>query len=217
MRTPFGTLIVTLLVVALAVSLAPSGAAGGSDESIEVSGHWVVEVRDPDGTPVMRREFHNALHPDNPIARLLTGQRTPGPLRVLVACGSGCPPPCGPPAGSCVIYEARERFSNPVFRPSSFDNLDASSGDVGLQLRGFAVASNDTTVNVVSTEMVICPGNSAPTFCRDGRGTGNFFKELTATVLSPGIPVAAGQQVLVTVTITAATGVATPQNGASSR
>ena len=34
---------------------------GGTAEGIQVHGHWLIEVRDPDGSLVLRREFENAL------------------------------------------------------------------------------------------------------------------------------------------------------------
>jgi hypothetical protein len=38
--------------------------AGGPGEGIKVHGHWTIEVHQPDGTLVSRREFENALAPD---------------------------------------------------------------------------------------------------------------------------------------------------------
>lgn len=35
--------------------------ADGTAEGIKLHGHWIIEVRDPDGTVVNRREFDNAL------------------------------------------------------------------------------------------------------------------------------------------------------------
>ena len=34
----------------------------GPSEGIKVHGHWEMEVRNPDGTLVTRREFENELH-----------------------------------------------------------------------------------------------------------------------------------------------------------
>jgi hypothetical protein len=34
---------------------------GGPQEGIKVHGHWVIEVRNPDGTLSTRREFENGL------------------------------------------------------------------------------------------------------------------------------------------------------------
>jgi hypothetical protein len=47
-------------------------------EGIKVHGHWVIEVRNPDGSIASRREFENALTPEGTkqLAVLLTRQRT---------------------------------------------------------------------------------------------------------------------------------------------
>jgi hypothetical protein len=40
----------------------PAGESkGGQKEGIKVHGHWTIEIRNPDGTVVTRREFENAL------------------------------------------------------------------------------------------------------------------------------------------------------------
>ena len=231
MRTMVRTLGAAPLFFALAALLAPLAASGGADEAIGISGHWVIEVRDPDGTPVMRREFHNALAGDHPITDLVMGLRTPGPLRVTFSCGGAdgpgfCTRPCSTSNGGqarCVIYEQREQFDpnnlNPV--PSAFNNLAVSSGDNGLQLRGFAVVSNDATIAFFETSLVTCPA-TVRSCVRQLPPPGLFIPSrasLTRTGLSPGVAVTAGQQVLVTITITAATAppAPAPQSGASSR
>ena len=53
-----GTRAVTAALPEEVVSGAPSG---GTGEGIQVHGRWTIEVREPDGTLVTRREFDNAL------------------------------------------------------------------------------------------------------------------------------------------------------------
>ena len=56
--------------------------ADGTAEGMKVHGHWIIEVRDPDGTVVNRREFDNALTECGAaVLRGLTG-RTMGILDV---------------------------------------------------------------------------------------------------------------------------------------
>jgi len=59
---------------------------GGNHEGIQVHGHWVIEVRNPDGTVTARREFENAIQPSGMayIASLLAGNNSPGGLSVLL-------------------------------------------------------------------------------------------------------------------------------------
>jgi hypothetical protein len=102
--------------------VAPSVAAGG-DETIGMTGHWVVEVRDADGTSVLRREFHNALAPTNLLPDFLSGQLTAGPLLMRLSCeGAGCPAPCL--LGLCLIIESRTTFTASA---SVFKNLTTTS------------------------------------------------------------------------------------------
>ena len=193
------------LLCALLSSLMPSGPATGADGAIGVGGHWVIEVRDPDGTPVTRREFHNALAPSNPITRILTGQNTAGPVQILVQCGESgtCTPPC---PLNCFIVEPRASGSA---SSSVSKNLTVSSAGGGLQLRGSAVVSAETTVALFLTQLFFCSTTVTPTSCVTA-GVGGGLSTLTSTLLSPGIAVSPGQQVLVTVTITFATAAATP-------
>lgn len=204
---------VAFLLFALASPLLASGPATGADEAIGVSGHWVVEVREPDGTPVMRREFHNALSPGNPITRFLTGERTAGPFQIVVQCGESgttCAPPC--PVGACFIVEPRLTLTASA---SLFKNLIVSSGVNGLQLRGSAVVSADTTIALFLTQVFFCPITVAPGSCVSAPAGGGLAT-LTSTVLSPPVAVATGQQVLITVTITLATAAAPPPTTSAS-
>jgi hypothetical protein len=209
MRTSSRRFVAALLILAPYVSIASSVASGGENESLGIRGHWVIEVRDLEGRPVTRREFDNALEVANPIARLLTGQNTAGPLTISLECVAvGCTRPCHP-LGNCTIGEPRQALPA---GDSYFKNLTLTSGANGLQLRGFAVVSSDTTIDRVATDLYSCARTVAPRSCV----TGTFSFNLTSAVLSPGIAVSAGQQVLATVTITAATAAA-PQNGAQLR
>jgi hypothetical protein len=196
MRTPPRTLVAALLVLALAASTAPSEVSGGPDESIGVSGHWVIEVRDPDGTLVTRREFHNALSGASRLSEYLRGVFTPGPMRVEVSCQlATCVNPC--PIG-CSITEAR---AIGVATPSLFKNLTVTTLPTGYQMQGFAVASTDGAISTVKSFVGLCIPTVAPANCL----VSQVSNSLTSTGLSPPVPVASGQQVLVTVTIGFAT------------
>lgn len=67
----------------------PSGTekpkAGREGEGIHVHGHWVIEVRNPDGTLAQRREFENALADGgNLLESLLLGTETPGAWTIIL-------------------------------------------------------------------------------------------------------------------------------------
>jgi hypothetical protein len=59
---------------------------GGMHQGITVHGHWVIEVRNPDGSLAQRREFENSLQPNGQlgIAALLAGNVTGGGLAVVL-------------------------------------------------------------------------------------------------------------------------------------
>jgi hypothetical protein len=207
MRLPLGTLLATLLVLGLTVSLVPAAAAGTGDETIGVSGHWVIEVHQPDGTPVSRREFHNALASPATIPIVLGGKFTAGPLQISLNCvGTGCVPPC---PGSCRIVEPRlAGFAT----ASMFKNLTVSllpGGFQGFQVQGRAMVSSDSTIAQVDTMVNLCPPATNTAICGMA-GTPPLIASLTTASLSPAIAVVAGQQVVVTVTITFATATAPP-------
>lgn len=196
MRTSPRTLVATLLVLALAVSLTPTGAFGGPDESIGVSGHWVIEVRDPAGTLVTRREFHNALIGASRLSEHLRGVATPGPMRLFMNCTFvTCVNPC--PNG-CSITEARAIGTATT---SLFKNLTVTPLPTGFELRGFAVASADGAIEKVRTFVGSCAPTVAPASCLVSQESA----ALTTKDLSPSVPVASGQQVLVTVAVSFAT------------
>jgi hypothetical protein len=217
MRLPLGTLLATLLIPALAVSLVPSEAAGDADATIGVRGHWVVEVRDPDGTPVTRQEFHNALADTGLIPRILAGQITLGPLHVVMDClGPGCTKPCSPPGDKglpCRIFEPR--FKLPA-SSSIFKSLQVSTVPGGFKLVGSATVSSNTTISTFTAAIQTCDAKTTTT-ANCGVATEGVTANLTTTVQPTTVVV--GQQVQVTVTITFATATApaTPQSVAPPR
>ncbi len=62
----------------------PASQAKGPHEGIAVHGHWTIEVRNPDGTVVTRREFENALQPGGyaPLAALIAGNSSSSGLTI---------------------------------------------------------------------------------------------------------------------------------------
>jgi hypothetical protein len=59
---------------------------GGNHEGIQIHGHWVIEVRNPDGTVTARREFENSILPMGSafLASLIAGNNATGGLAVLL-------------------------------------------------------------------------------------------------------------------------------------
>ncbi|HEX9820992.1 MAG TPA: hypothetical protein VGD07_15430 [Methylomirabilota bacterium] len=110
-------------------------------------------------------------------------------------------------AEDCLIVEPRLPVNPSV---SIFKTLTVSSGTSGLQLRGSAVMFADSTIALVHTRIVLCGAAVATNACAPPSPSAIT---LTSAALSPAIPATAGQQILVTVTITE--GTATPAPAAS--
>jgi hypothetical protein len=67
-------------------STAESPAPRGHDEGIKVHGHWMIEVKNPDGTVVTHREFENSIQQNGQlgIGALLAGRLTSGGLIIAL-------------------------------------------------------------------------------------------------------------------------------------
>jgi len=157
-------------------------------QGIKVHGHWVVEVRNADGSLELRREFENALQPQGKqvLLQLLAAQKAMGLWQVIVyGSSSGV---CN--AGFGTICRVVEPSS--VFPPGIdvFKNLTkTATGALELVLQGSFVVAITGEVREVAT---FIEGANAAT---DVAGT------FTSTVLQSPIPVQATQTVSVTVTL----------------
>ena len=132
----------------VAAMLVPPQALGaqGPAQGINVHGHWVIEVRNADGTVQVRREFENALLPTGKttLINLFTGGAPMGLWAITV---TGNPGPC---SGQCNITEPN--FSG-FGGANTFKNLTktANLGASEFVLQGSFVAANDASVFVVVT------------------------------------------------------------------
>lgn len=184
---------------------AHAAASGGLEDSIHVRGHWVIEVRDPDGSLVTRREFTNALAGGaTSISRYLARLDTPGLWNIRL---SGSPSPCGA-APDCIIIESRS--SRPAAANLS-KNLTLAANP--LTLSGNITVPAAGSITAVGTGSDFCAPGTSPAACLGnfnsqplppGGGQAPFPPNFTATAITP-VAVTAGQQVAVTVTITFST------------
>jgi len=170
--------------------------ADGTSEGITVHGHWVIEVRQPDGALVSRQEFDNSMLSDGRkhLAGLLAGSRSTGMWQVRVL--AAAPADLCLTGRECTIVEPTSvNASDPGF----FPNLVVSLVGVGdqLQLSGNFTAQYDNAIGRVSTAASVCGDTVAPASCDD-----SLLTEFTQRVLLPSpVDVLAGQQVLVKVTL----------------
>ena len=172
--------------------------AGGPSEGIKVHGNWVIEVRNPDGALVTRREFQNALNSlfgPQSLAGILARQKTPGLW--VVKLGSDPVAACSTPLFPCVIAESGDNTTaeTNLFKTLTVNVSGANSEKV--ELKGSATAANTAFITSVSTFISECPPTTPPATSCQPVASGIF----TGTGISPGVPVSPGQQIQVTVTI----------------
>ena len=169
-----------------AANTAPA-AAGGLHQGIKVHGHWVIEVRNPGGKTIQRREFENSLTGFAPqfIEYLLSGWAVPGGWYIILSdpnnptTGSPCE---GVPngtysAGTCYITQPAPAVydiaagNTPLCTPGAnpcSSNLALSlvnagvNPNTGLVLSGSIIATQVGNVGAVGTDLTICDPNAAP-------------------------------------------------------
>lgn len=182
---------------------------GGRNEGIKVHGHWVLEIKNPNGSLASRHEFENSLATvtnSGPVllSFLLTGQYAAGPWMVYVQLND--------PAGtSLVVAESPAvctllQNQNPAGGLCS-STLSVSSGATPLVLQGTTAGAPIAGSFVqVGSSMFPCPGVVSPVSCEPAaipattNGSPTHGLLFTTAALS-GITIAAGQAVTVTVTI----------------
>jgi hypothetical protein len=187
-------------------------------EGIKVHGHWVIDVRNPDGTLAQHRVFENSLQSggSSVLVGMLGGYWVAGDIAILLF------PPTGPgicPANGCAIVQSATTFmgsyacNSPLF--NCFVGLSKTVNVIAppysLVLSGQLTAPQTGTIGGVATELGVCGDVSVlspdttitPSACTalsptapGAVGTPGF----TNTFPAP-ISVSAGQIVQVTVTI----------------
>jgi hypothetical protein len=183
--------IATFIITALAGVITAWGQA--KQEPIKVHGHWVVEIKNPNGKLAARKEFENSLVTgtvgggDDLLSAVLTGAATPGewivqlnipsqPVYFLIQGGvaRGCP--------SC-------------------NNLTVSTanGSTQIILQGvFLPIAAAGTIASFGTGLQVCANTATPSTCFAGLSFANGYSFSGASV--SGMTVTPGQLISVTVT-----------------
>jgi hypothetical protein len=201
-------------MIALLVS-APAAQAQTADkpavEGIKIRGHWVIEVREPDGSLVERREFDNALTPSGGELLVQWLLRNGSPTRWTIQLGSySLPGPCAngtfnsSTTNQCFIVDPLS--SQPPTGTSVFPTLTefASVGSTNfIRLTGNATALVQGEIEYVATRQGRCVATTAPLNCNVALGPLQFtVHDLRDSQGQPApLSVAAGRIVQVTVTI----------------
>ena len=183
----------------------PTDSTVGPVEGLRVHGHWTIEVRDPDGTLVERREFDNALDTNTgnqTLTKILGRIWTVGNWQVWTgsqAASEVCEVPAGTPNIQCHIAEAGDPSG--VGTNNYFHTLVASvpgSDPYSLNLSGYLIAQRDGSIRSVNTVVYTCGSATAPDACV---GAGSTSTWVTDTILATPVSVLTGQQVQMNVVI----------------
>ncbi len=187
------------VAVALLVSLVGiSPVAAQTGEGIQVHGHWKIEILQSDGTLVSSYEFDNAFNGASDLMSVLKRDQSPGIWSVMLQ-GTGVSPGACDDSGtpvSCVVTEP----SNPNAGSNLFKNLTVTNS-AGFVLSGSATAAYAATVTDVWTHVGYCAGSVAPASCTDAMTSFAAGSSFTLAALGTSQPVAVGQIIQVTVTI----------------
>ena len=178
-------------------------APGGPVEGIAVHGHWIIEVKNPDGTLAERREFDNALSPvsgGRTLALILARVNSVGGWRITLL-----PNPLSEGAflnetssrSEGILVESTSTITSPIY----FKTLEVSvrsSGDVNkLVLSGTATAQTSGNIGRVKTHIYMLRATQPPS----SDYTALSVNDLTETSLPSPVNLTGGQTVTVTVEI----------------
>ena len=174
-----------------------AAAASGPVEGIEVHGHWVIEVRNPDGSLAERREFENALVQPLTLTRLLARFWSMGAWGVMMS-SSGGTHPClqnAAPAPCLVREPVAGGGLTSWSGVTQFSTLTAGIDGNDLLLQGTATAETNGSIDTVETiTCMALPPSLDPAACNNGL-------TFTSRTLGAPVVVTSGQQVLITVRI----------------
>jgi hypothetical protein len=203
---------------------APANSAKPGGEGIRVHGHWVIDVRNPDGTLVQHREFENSLQSIGAgfLVGLQSGYMVPGDYMIVLVGTGATNSPCTATNAYCGIvrslstYPALDYCATMYCTGSSLSYAynfgTAFAGPYSMVLSGSIAANQTGVIGSVSTAMALCSNLGlaadpstleaiSPATCVTQTTPLPYFGPLTGTTLTTPIPIASGQIIQVTVTI----------------
>jgi len=189
--------VAAFVAVALAAAIAGTAGAGllhrvaapPMGSKVTVHGEWTIIVRNKHHKIVARRHFENALVPSGAavLARLLSRASAAGSWGVNIGFGA-------------IVDSINTASDSPPFYKNLTVTAPTSGPDANkVVLSGTATPSADTTINNVDTYLGECTG-PATAGCVSPASSQFTHKVLDGLNGDPAaVPVAAGQQVAVTV------------------
>ena len=182
----------------------------GPQEGIKVHGHWIIDVKNPDGTLAQHRDFENSLSNPNILVSFLYGAEVPVDFVILLG---GSTPPCTPSFSGyyCVIahnlsVQPASAICGTYYCVTGLTVTPNYGQTPSLVLAGNLTATQAGSINVVGTEIGVCGGPTttpttvSPSSCAAGNNAYGYSC-LTQTSIT-AVPIISGQIIQVTVTIT---------------
>ena len=197
----FVTSLVFFISVPLPTEVSDSSTkSDGLSEGIQVHGDWVIEVHEPDGTLVEKREFENEFKGAEAIVKVLSRENRPGHYRLMLQRPRGIlsmhestdvAPPGGYGANTLLVSNGGD---GKLILQGEFtiSEVMANMGNYG-EGSGHGIMRVITVLGLCSTSNTLsdCLGSTFP--------VAQSFQD---TALEPPINAEEGQKVIVTVTIT---------------
>jgi len=189
------------------------GAGEGTHEGIKVHGHWIIDVRNPDGTLAEHRDFENSLVGSNDVLGFLYGSEVPSDYAVYF---TGTPSACAPPGGTSYdcdivhnlsVLPANVRCSgNGDYCVTGLTITPTFGSNPSLVMAGSLTATQSGNVTTVGTFIGICgsPTTTLTTVSASSCAAGNSgygYGALTQASIT-SVPIMFGQIIQITVTIT---------------
>lgn len=201
----------TLATMAAAVAVAVASATGagaqeaaGPREGIKVHGHWIIEVKNPDGTRAQYREFDNALLPQGgeALSNILAAQLVPSTWFVWVGSDVSTTHPCTLVAASVPCASTTPIGAQGAVATAYFPTLTTAAPTTGpnagkLVLSGSVTSTyaQPSNIGYVQTRIRMCPASQlAGAAC-----PGSLEKFFSQAAVSPAIPIVPGQIIQITV------------------
>lgn len=215
--------------LASAAAAKPAGSQSGEgsiNQGVKMHGHWVIDVKNPDGSLVEHRDFENSLESSaqGMLIGLMSGYLTPGDYMIVMGPQSGNGA-CTATYQFCGIVQSLSTYPGVAYCANYYCGLGLtvtpnlgsnglSSGPFSLVLAGSITANQTGSIGSVYSLISTCAniaysGNvnpttietSAPSTCGTQTSPEPWFGPLSQANISP-IAVANGQIIQVTVTIT---------------
>jgi hypothetical protein len=180
-----------------------------SQQGIKVHGHWIIDVRNPDGTLAEHRDFENSLVGGNDILGFLYGAEVPSDFAVYLGSST---PPCNVSSGyycdlvhnlSVLPASARCGYDYCVTGLTVTPQFGQTPA---LVLAGNMTATQAGSITTVGTFVGICgsPTTTLTTTSASSCAAGNNgygYGALTQTSITT-VAITSGQIIQVSVTIT---------------